>query len=134
MICFVPFRLGHLLDLRVQPEHAPIMPQLWALGMPQLQSAMVGPWSWTAVRDERPVAACGILENGYAWALLGNDLKRDMVRVTRVVRRVLDTHRHAVGPVLAAIDETRPDAVRWAKFLGFSPTPNGDWCFDARPA
>ena len=131
---FVPFQVGHLLDMTVQPEHAAIMPLFWGLGLTALYNSMVGPWSWTALRDEVPIASCGVVESGYAWAFLAEDVQRSLIPVTRAVRRVLDTHRQAVGPVLAHIDEADKNAVRWAKFLGFRPDPPaGNWCFDARP-
>ncbi len=133
MTTIVPFQMGHLLDMTVQPEHAAIMPMLWGLGLTALYRTMVTPWSWTAMRDDTPVAACGIVASGYAWAFLSEDMKLGMLPVTRAVQRILDTHRHVVGPVLAHIDEDNKNAVRWAKFLGFRPDPSaGNWCFDAR--
>lgn len=134
MTTIVPFEVSHLLDITVQPEHAVLMPLLWGLGLTALRRSMVGPWSWTAMQEDVPVAACGIVESGHAWAFLSVDMRRNLIPVTRAVRRVLDTHRHAVGPVLAHIDEANKNAVRWAKFLGFKPDLTvGDWYFDARP-
>ena len=121
------------MDLEVQPEHAAVMPMFWGLGLTALHHGLVGPWSWTAMQDRTPVAACGIMAHCYAWAFLAADMRRHLLPVTRAVQHVLDTHSHVVGPVLAHIDEENENAVRWAKFLGFKPDPiAGNWYFDAR--
>ncbi len=124
-----PFELSDIAKIEVQPQHASIKPMLcrYLLSL----SELVGPWSYTAWNQYGlPVASCGILQNGNAWALLSPILRRDMLAVTRYVRGVLEDHTHAIGPVLADIDEKHSEAVRWAKLLGFRPKLEiGVWQF-----
>lgn len=122
-----PFKLSDLLRLEVQKRHMAIWPIIWRQGL-NLQK-MLGPWSWTAERDEQPIAACGILEGGWAWALLGEGLGRDMVPVIRTTRNALVSHATVLGPVYAHIDDTHPEAVRWAGILGFEPFEGITWRF-----
>ena len=122
-----PFRLSDLLHLEVQERHVAIWPVLWRMGF-HLR-CMLGPWSWTAELDGRPIAACGILEDGYAWALLGEGLSGNMIPVTRTVRNALVSHARVIGPVYAHVDDTHPEAVRWARVLGFKPFEGITWRF-----
>ncbi len=124
---FRAFRLSDIVRLDVQQRHLAISPMLWRQGLGLRR--MLGPWSWTADIDGRPVAACGILDNSYAWALLGEGLGRNMLPVTRTVRAALVSHAIVRGPVHAHIDARHPEAVRWARALGFRPHSGITWRF-----
>ena len=122
-----PFRLSDLLHLRVQSRHLAISPILWRQGLGLRR--IIGPWSWTAELAGSPVAACGILDNAYAWALLGEGLGRTMIPVIRTTRNALVSHVIVRGPVYAHIDGDHPEAVRWARLLGFAPCEGITWRF-----
>ena len=122
-----PFRLSDLLHLEVQERHAAVAPLLWRQGLSI--KCMLGPWSWTTELDGRPVASYGVLENAYAWALLGEDLGRTMVSITRSVQSILASHAMIRGPVYEEIDPTHPEAIRWACILGFEPFEGTTWRF-----
>lgn len=120
-----PFSFSDLLLFEVQEAHAPLLPRLLARPL-TVQRAAEGPWSYTAwLPCGVPAAACGILHNGYAWALLAPDMRRHMLAVTRAVSAILADYRVAVGPVSAEIDTSHPEAVRWAALLGFRPLGAG---------
>ena len=122
-----PFRLSDLLHLEVQERHLAISPFLWRQGLSL--RCMLRPWSWTAELDGVPVSACGILDNSYAWSLLGEGLGSNMIPVIRATRRALVSYARVVGPVYAHIDDTHPEAVRWARLLGFEPFEGVTWRF-----
>ena len=115
----LPSGIADLLDLEVQGRHAAVVAILWRQGLSI--TCMLGPLSWTTELDGRPVASYGILENAYAWALLGEDLGGTMVPITRSVRSVLASYAMIRGPVYEEIDPTHSEAVRWAYILGFQP-------------
>ena len=122
-----PFRMSDLLHLEVQERHMAIWPLLWRQGLSL--RCMLGPWSWTAELDGRPIAACGILDNAYAWSLLGAGLGWHMIPVIRTTRNALVSYAIVRGPVYAHIDATHPEAVRWARLLGFKPLTGITWRF-----
>lgn len=125
MIRVEPFAFSDLLMFEVQRAHAVLTPMLLARPL-SAQRAMEGPWSYTAWSAFGvPVAACGMLLSGYAWALLAPDLRHYMLPVSRAVRRVMADYRAQEGPVFAEIDSGYPEAVRWAKLLGFQPEGAG---------
>ncbi len=94
-----------------------------------VQRAWAGRWAWTMwAASGVPLACCGIHE-GRAWAILGRDLRRYMVPLTRAVRIALEAHAAAEGPVTADVDEGHPEAVRWTTFLGFRREAPGVWRF-----
>ncbi len=124
-----PFELADLVKMDIQPKHASIKPLFcrYILSLGEL----VGPWSYTAWNQYGlPVASIGVLLNGYVWAFLSPALRRDMLAVTRYAMGVMDDHALAVGPILADIDAEHPEAVRWAKLLGFRQSSKGaTWQF-----
>lgn len=129
MIRAEPFGLSDLCQLEVQGVHKPVLPAVWSMGLHL--DVLLGPWSWTAWDAYgRPVACIGILPNGYVWAFLAPDLKRNMVAITRGCRDIMDAHVAAKGPVYASIDDGYPEAVRWAKLLGFKRAWRNKWRYD----
>ena len=127
---FLPFEVSDLDAMDVQARHRPILEMAqWAAG--QIKKTVEGPYSWTAWTPYgQAVAACGILEDGHAWAFLGTGSPKHYVAITRKVRQVLECHVAIIGPVYAAIDPNHPEAVRWARLLGFRPEGT-KWVFDA---
>ena len=121
------FRLSDLLHLKVQKRHLAISPFFWRHFL--LLGDMLGPWSLTAEVDGHPVASYGALEGGWTWALLEEGLGRHMIPITRSIKRLLSSHVQVVGPVYAHIDEDHPEAVRWARILGFEPFEGKTWRF-----
>lgn len=110
----------HIVDLDVQPRHADAKATITAaVDSVPLDNA------FTLLRDGVPVAVGGI-HAGLGWALLGRDLKRgEMVVVHRVASRLLSTY---TAPVVAEIDESHFEAVRWAKLLGMVKVLEGQRC------
>lgn len=125
-----PFGFSDLWLMDVQDRHAPIIPLL-ARRVFSVQRLAEGPWSYTAWNAcGVPVACCGIMPGGGAWAFLGADMRRYMTPVTRHVLRVLKDHVALEGPVYADIDMSYPAAIRWAKLLGFRPGAESRWVFN----
>ncbi|WP_299444688.1 hypothetical protein [uncultured Rhodospira sp.] len=126
MITFAPFELSDLDLLEVQPRHTAVYEMFQEIGHARLERLLVGRYSWTAwTAYGVPVAACGILYNGSAWAILAPDLRRFMLPITRKVRTVLEQHAAERGDVVAHIDRTHLEASRWAGKLGFEPDGHG---------
>lgn len=80
--------------------------------------------AYSLKRDDNSVAAiCGLypVDPGHAmaWAFLGHGLKAEMVSVTRIIKRYLDTamidHRRIAMSVHAEFEQ----GLRWAEMLGF---------------
>lgn len=125
------FQVEDLDDLVVQPAHSWLIPIIRDNRAP-LAPLMENDWAFTLWNAYgRPVAAVGIVPDvGYeAWALLGEDLRRCMVPVTRFVQRKLREHAATIGPVRARIDENHANAVRWAEALGFHREQE-TWLYD----
>lgn len=135
MIQLEPFRLADLTLLEVQDRHSAV-PQI-VLSRPLTATvALEGPWSWTAwLPYGVPVACCGVLDNGIAWALLSPDAGPHMVAITRASRRVFEMRRELGLPTVATVDDSHDAAVRWVRMLGFRQDANGVWVFgaDAKP-
>lgn len=111
----------------VQFRHKGILVDVIELD-PTQRAMLETPYSWTAWVDGKPVACCGICQD-WAWAFLHWDLRRHMLPITRKVREVLNSYP---GAVLADIDESFPEGVRWAKLLGFRRSQKpGTWIYDA---
>lgn len=128
---FEPFRIDHAFDFEVQPQHQWLVPLLGEY-KGDLKAIMERPYSWTARgEDDRVIACCGVMENGYAWALLGPDLFWNMLPITKKVREVLSNHLESEGPVYADVDPMFAPAVRWARLLDFRQEGDRLWVFDA---
>lgn len=122
------FEPADLDAIEIQPRHASGITALVA-ERPGLKHLMRN-WGYTAWTPYGvPAAICGVLPNGTAWAILATDLKRFMVPISRAVRAVLKAHAREQGPVWADIDSTHPEAVRWARALGFREQSAGRWVF-----
>ena len=129
MIEFRPFEIAdiHLLD--IQPSQIGDRDDL--LGDPN-RYLLENRWSWSAWEGGRPIAMAGILVapggEAMAWALLGRDLRRQMVPVLQYVRRVLAAYVvHTGDPVYTEVDYLVPNGVRWAKLLGFEQITHTHW-------
>lgn len=124
MLSFVAFRPEHLAALQLQAAQAALQP---LLAQPSYGKALVGPYTWTGIVDDRVVGCAGLLpqwpSRAIAWALLTGEL---------TARHFLRAH-HKVVAVLAAAQragtrriETSVDAGfdaghRWVRALGFAP-------------
>lgn len=110
----------HFLGLKVQPRHREVH-RIIIEGLDRVP--LDG--AYTLLRDGEPVAIGGI-HDGLGWALLGEDLRRgEMVVIHRVASKLLRGYNR---PVVAEIDETHPEAVRWAKVLGMVKLMEGSRC------
>ncbi len=126
---FELFEFGDLDNIRAQARHAGVLRTVRAHPL-AFKHLMETPWSWTYWRAcGRPVACAGILYTGDAWAFLGEDMKDDMVPFLRATRNVLEAYSGAVGPVKSQIDTGHPEAVRWARLLGFRQAAGENWKF-----
>lgn len=125
---FTPFAFTDLLDLELQSTHQYLLNPI--LGrMLSLKPQMEGPYSWSGwTAHGRLVACAGILPNGVAWALFSGDMRREFVPITRMARKMMERFP---GQVIADIDAEFPEAVRWAKLVGFEPDirQSGAWRF-----
>lgn len=123
---FEPFAISDLEVIDVQPSHRAVAAKV--LERPLIfQKLMVGPYSWTYwTAFGQAVACAGILPGGKAWAFLGSDMRRHMAVFVGGTRQALMAHP---GPVYADIDSNSPQAVRWARILGFRPDGGQVWKF-----
>lgn len=87
----------------------------------------------------KPIAAAGVVElwrdRGYAWALLGVDAAPHLLPITREIRSFLDAL--PCRRVEMAVDPEFPQALRWARMLGFereTPEPMRSYYPDGRSA
>lgn len=120
MIRVEPFRMADLDLLPVQERHNGTLATVLALPRDVTISLLETRWSWTAWSPSGiALACCGVLPNGEAWAFLACDLRRYMVPVSRAVRKVMQDHARAVGPVTATTLPDFPQAERWVRLLGF---------------
>lgn len=113
-----PFHPAHMLEIRAQPNQ-PKDSKLFA--DPEYGQCLASGEAFT-VLDGNTVQAClGVFEmtegRALAWALLGEDCGRVMVRLHKQVRAYLEQcpfHR-----VEAYVDPNFPAAIRWMRLLGF---------------
>jgi len=130
---FEPFKIEDAFDFEYQPQHQWLMPLLEE-HRGDLKYIMESPYSWTAFDDSgKVVGCCGIMTDGYAWALLSSDLFSNMISITTRVREALYQHALEKGPVYADVDPMFTPAVRWARLLGFHQEGDRLWTFDAHP-
>lgn len=117
---FAPFSFADLTDFVVQPRHEKTLEAIKAAGT-AAQKVMEGPFSWTGWSAYgQPLGCIGILPNGNTWALLAPVLKQEMLAFSRKATQVMNSFP---GEVFAEIDEDHPEAVRWARLLGFEKNP-----------
>lgn len=115
---FTHFAFTDLLHLDVQPAHS-ALPNLILGRMLALKGLMEGPYSWSGWTPYGRLIVCaGILPNGLTWALLSKGIQKEFITITRKAQAVFETFP---GEVLATIDETSKEAVRWVTLLGFEP-------------
>ncbi len=83
--------------------------------------AKAGP-SFTATVDGDPIACIGVIDqwSGYAraWALISMFAGPYMLHLTRGIRTWLKYHNP--GRIDTAVDCQFPEAIRWARLLGFA--------------
>lgn len=93
------------------------------LQQPDMRAQFLENPAWVAVKDGMPVCAAGVLPiwpgRGQAWAVFDYQKiePRDMIAITRAVRRFLDTCTYA--RVEMTVEEGFEPGLRWAKLLGF---------------
>ena len=103
----------HLGAINVQPAQAEEF---------AMQGGSVPPGGgWAFLDGDDVLAAYGLATKwpgvAYAWALLSADAGRHMVALTRAIRAELDAAEF--GRVEMAVDAGFPEAVRFARVLGF---------------
>lgn len=118
-----PCTPGHLAQIVPQPRQAAA-----SAAIDECVRALSMGQGWTLIDDRGPRAAAGFCPDGegsaWAWALLGLVGPRGMVAMHRAVRRALDASPYR--RVVTLVDPAWPQAVRWARLLGFSswgPSP-----------
>jgi len=111
---FRGLRVSDFYEIEAQPRHAHVVPLLRANPL-LLQSLVDSPFSFTMTVDGKPKASLGVLPDHKLWALLGDDLVRHFVRLTRYTRAMMDMYQ---APLWADVDRTNPAAVKWALLLG----------------
>lgn len=130
----IPFVAEHAQILIVQPmQDLPPLAPAEAAAL-----AKAGP-CYTALDDEgKPVAICGVVRQwegrAIAWGLIGYNAGPHFVRITREVKKFLDTC--GIRRVEASADAGFPQAMRWLEMLGFkceTPEPMRGYGFDGRP-
>lgn len=130
----IPFVAEHAPLLIVQPmQDLPPLAYAEAVAL-----ANAGP-SYTALDDEgKPIAICGVIKQwegrAVAWGLIGYNAGPHFVRITREVRRFLDTCR--IRRIEASADARFPQSIRWLEMLGFkreTPEPMEGYGYDGRP-
>lgn len=137
---------------RMQPE------DLFAIDVQESQTTFLGqdatpdeetaynlasqPVAWTAWRDSKVLACFGFNEafpgkHGTAWALLGKDIGRDHLALTRFVRKVVEGCTLDRLDVLARCEDVEPIMLGgkpWPapaallKLALVDPTPEVRWC------
>jgi len=132
-----PFCIEDILDLEVQPKHYDDWLRI-VRNLGVFKPFMENEYSHVVFDDATgEVLSCsGILTEPYCmgWAYLRYDLKKYMTSITRVARKLeLVPFVRDNGPVFAQIDSQYPQAIRWARILGFRPhdTTQDFWVFDA---
>jgi hypothetical protein len=106
------FSVHDLCALRIQPRHQEVLHQL--LEDPPYH--LEGPYAKSIFRDGLIVCAYGIMQGGWVWVLMAEDIGPLMVRIVRIAK---DHLKRYPGRVFGHIDPEYPEAVRWAKMMGF---------------
>ena len=125
MIDIVPFNPAHLPHIDLIDEERYILP---LLEDEAYQELMIGPYSYTAIKDG-VILGCGGLAPlmptvARAWAVTSKAAGRNMLPLTRIVRRCLFYHHFLRIEILVLADFKA--ANRWARILGCElETPNG---------
>lgn len=121
---FVPFRPEHLGWLRLQAAQAYLQP---LMSEPEYGVSLTGPYAWSAMLRDRPVACAGILPQwpgrAIAWALLTRELgPRQFLRAHHKVAAVLRAaHAAGIRRIETTVDAGFNAGHRWARALGFRP-------------
>ena len=117
MTTIVPYEPEHLLAIDLQEAQGYARQNLNR----QVAEQLAGPYSYTVLRDGRPVAVLGVLKlwdnRALAWTFLGRDAGPSMVIIHRFVKEALD-----LLPFRRVEADTPCDfeaGHRWLKMLGF---------------
>jgi hypothetical protein len=119
MIVFVPFEPSHIDLIRVQPE------QKWELESVPVEEReeLANYESWSGFRDGECIGCAGIIDlpgwphRAIAWALIGDDVGRDMIQIVRFVRNFIATH--PTERIEINVDCEFENGHRFAELLGF---------------
>lgn len=130
---FRPLKVSDFYEIELQPRHAASQPVFRANPL-VLHALTESPFSFAMEVDGKAVAALGPNENREIWAYLGHDLRRNMVRLVRYTRAMLD----AYGQCWARVDRTNRDGERFMLLLGLRKVKMAEegvmdsWIYDAR--
>lgn len=114
----IPFQSDHIFQLRLQNAQE----LFYAKFSPHYARALEDSGNgWTAMRDGRPIACAGFVEQwegrALAWALMAEDSGPHFVAITRAVKRAIAMARwHRIE---AQVDAEFGAGLRWAEMLGF---------------
>ena len=118
MTTIVPYEPEHLLAIDLQEAQGYARQNLNR----QVAEQLAGPYSYTVLRDGRPVAVLGVLKlwdnRALAWTFIGRDAGPSMVIIHRFVKEALD-----LLPFRRVEADTPCDfeaGHRWLKMLGFN--------------
>jgi len=115
----VPFQPEHVLALKIQPRQSHEYPIISREEAERMLAA--GPGFSAIGEDGTIYGAAGIIPQwpgrAIAWAMFAYNAGPHFVRITREVRRYLDTCGYE--RIEAAVDAMFPQAIRWIEMLGF---------------
>lgn len=128
---WVPMEMAHVLNFK-RPNPRDIKALRVILEAPYVyKERMVNEWSWSGISDGEIIVVAGINPHrDVIWAFLRDELKREMLALTRFGRSMTAAYILDVGPVWADIDETYAPAVRWIEQLYFRKIRGGIWVRD----
>lgn len=131
-----PYQPTHLDALMLQPAQEMARP---LLADPEYRKALAVPgMAFSALDGDRVLCCAGLIQywegRAEAWALMGQDLKRDFLRIHYATRRFLDVC--GFRRIEATVDPDFGCARAWIEALGFKYeglmpgyTPDGRDCF-----
>ena len=111
----VPFDVAHLQRLEIQDAQC--------IPKDQFQEALAAPFgqAWTGMVDDVPMACAGLVNvwegRAYAWALLGKHSGPWMTKITKAIKRGLNSA--PFNRIEMAVDSGFEAGQRWAVILGF---------------
>jgi hypothetical protein len=115
MIDIISYRPEHLAQIKLQHMQEILQNTDHANGLTESTMA------WTAKRGDEVVCIAGVAEiwtnRGMAWVLLSETAGRDLLAITRALKRYLSLNEYK--RLEAVVSCQWPEAQRWARMLGF---------------
>lgn len=129
-----PFKPEHLKRLLLQPKQETIRP---FFENPEYGKLLANDLAYTAFDGSRVLCCAGLIPlwegRAEAWALMGDDLKRDFLKIHHAVRLFLNASN--IRRIEAMVDAQFESAKAWVEMLGFQNeglmrayTPDGRDC------